>query len=207
MIFQCTHINVDEGDSPVHFLCHGSTRDLKKIREYLGKFFKEHSDFLLQIASDILSRKKQPIDDYISCILSDNQPFDEIAICCFTHLYHLHVGIIMDTQYWTTHHDHDIQKCNKILGFLGGLKFVSMKWESTPENCSSEGQSEPEMSDSDTKTNRDNEYNLRPRKPQPARPEPEPKEQGYYLCSHVKEPVQRKNKKTPRPSKPTKKPR
>ena len=175
----------------------------------MGKFFKEHSDFSLQIASDILSRKKQPIDDCISCILSESQPFDEIAICCFARMYHLHVGIIMDTQYWTTHHDHDIQKCDKLLGFLGGLKFVSMKWKSTPENSSCEGQSEPEMSDSDTKpktkTKRDNEYNLWPRKPQPARPEPETKVQGYNLHSRAKGPVQRRNKETPRPLKPAKK--
>ena len=204
--FQCTQNNVDEGDSTLHFLCHGSSRDPNKMREYLSKFFKEHLEFLLQITSDILSCKKQPINDYISYILSESQPLDEIGICCFTHMYHLHVGIIMGTQYWTTHHDHDIQKCDKLLSFLGSLKFVSMKWKSTPENSSSEGQSEPEVSDSDTKqkpkTKRDNEYNLWPRKPQPASPEPEPEQGGYHLCSRDKKPAQKPNKKPPRPSNP-----
>ena len=180
------------------------------MRENLSKFFKEHSEFLLQIKSDILSCKKQPINDYTSYILSESQPLDKIGICCFARMYHLYVGIIMDTQYWTTHRDHDIQKCDKLLGFLGSLKFVSMKWKSTQGNSSSEGQSEPEISDSDAKqklkTKRDNEYNLQPRKPQPASPEPEPEQEGYHLHSCDKEPAQKPNKKPPRPSKPPKKP-
>ena len=124
-------------------------------------------------------------------------------------MYHLHVGIIMDMQYWTTVMIM-IFKNAMLLGFLGGLKFVSMKWKSTPENSSSEGQSEPEISGSDTKqkakTKRDNKYNLWPRKPQLASPEPEPEQEGYHLHSHDKEPAQKTNKKPPRPSKPLQKP-
>ena len=119
---------------PYTYHAMATQRDPNKMREYLSKFFKEHLEFLLQTSSDILLCKKQLIDDYISYILSDSQPLDEIGICYFAHMYHLHVGIIMDMPYWTTCHDHDIQKCDKLLGFLGGLKFVSMKWKSTPEN-------------------------------------------------------------------------
>ena len=112
-----------------------------KRREYLATFFKEHSDFLLQISSDILSWEKIHIDDYINYIISENQPLDEIAIFCFARMYHLHIDIIMDTMYWTTHRDHNIKKCDKLLGFMGGLKFVGMRWKTTtvtPDNSSSE---------------------------------------------------------------------
>ena len=73
------------------------------------------------------------IDDYINYILSESQPLDEIGKCCFSWMYHLHVGIIMDMMYWTTRHDHDIHKCDKLLGYIGGLSFVSMRWKVTPE--------------------------------------------------------------------------
>ena len=74
------HDDIDEGDSTLHLLCHGSSRDASKMREYFGTFFKEHLEFLLQIACDILSQKKQPINDYINYILSESQPLDEIRI-------------------------------------------------------------------------------------------------------------------------------
>ena len=121
------HNSINEVDSTLHLLCHGSSRDPRKLREYLAKIFKEHREVLLQISSEILSQKKMHSDDYIYYILSESQPLDEIGICCFARMYHLHIGIIMDTMYWTAHRDHDIQKCDKLLGFMGGLKFVSMK--------------------------------------------------------------------------------
>ena len=97
LLFQCIYNGIDERD------------------------FKEHMEFLLQIASDILSLNNQPIDDYINYILSESQPLDEIGICCFAKMYRLHIAIIMDTMFWTTCQDHDINKCDKILGFKGGL--------------------------------------------------------------------------------------
>ena len=77
----------------------GAQGTQKKMREYLAKFFKEHVEFLLQISSDILSWKNMHIDDYINHILSESQPLDEIGICCFARMYHLHIGIIMDMMY------------------------------------------------------------------------------------------------------------
>ena len=96
IIFQCTHDGIPEGDLTLHLLCHGSSRDPRTMRKYLGKFFNDHIEFLLHISSDILSRKKQHLDDYINFILSESQPLDEIALCCFARMYHLHIGIIMD---------------------------------------------------------------------------------------------------------------
>ena len=147
------HDGLDEGDSTLHLLCHGSSRDASKMRQYLGTFFKEHSEFLLQIASDILSHKKQPIDDHINYILAESQPLDEIGICCFARMYHLHIAIIMDTMFWTTRWDHDINKCDQILGFKGGLQFVSMKWKTKTDNAdkpTSEAELDPQTSDIDT---------------------------------------------------------
>ena len=81
-----------------------------KIREYLKKFFEEHFDFLTEISSHILAQKKMPTTDYINYILSECKPFDEIAICCFARMYHIHIGIILDYMYWTTQKDHDLEE-------------------------------------------------------------------------------------------------
>ena len=171
---------------------------------------------LLQIASDILSIKKQAIDDYINSILSDSQPLDQIGICCFTRMYHLHIGIIMDTMFWTTHQDHDINKCDKILGFKGGLRFVSMKWKTTPdspEKSTSEQESETGTSDKDTSNppaeNIEITYNLRPRKPIDTTCDSSPEPEGYNLHSRGSKPSPEPSKKPSRPPrqpKPTPKP-
>ena len=200
-------MNVDEGDSTIHLLCHGSSRDPMKIREYLKKFFEEHFDFLTNISSHILARKKMPVTDYMNYILSECQPFDEIAICCFARMYHIHIGIIMDDMYWTTRKDHDLKKCDKLLGFIGGLQFVSIKRKTTDDNTDEE--SEPDTSGhGSTPFNQGRiSYNLRPRKDQNTRqltsknsPEPE----GYNLCSRtIKESHNPKPKpKHSRPPKP-----
>ena len=130
-------MNVDEGDSTIHLLCHGSSREPTKICEYLKKFFEEHFDFLTEISSHILAWKKMPVTDYITLHIvrmSTN------AICCFARMYHIHIGIIMDDMYWTTQKDHDLKKCDKLLGFIGGLQFVSIKWKTTDDNKSEESE-------------------------------------------------------------------
>ena len=130
------------------------------------KFFEEHSDFLTEISSHILAQKKMPVSDYINYILSECQPFDEIAICCFARMYRIHIGIIMDDMYWTTQKDHDLKKCDKILGFIGGIQFVSIKWKTTDDNKDEE--SEPGTSGlGNTPDNHGGiSYNLPPRKKQ-----------------------------------------
>ena len=180
------------------------------MREYLATFFKEHVHFLLQISSDILSQKKIHIDDdYINYIISENQPLDEIAICCFARMYHLHIGIILDTMYWTTCRDYNIQKCDKLLGFMGSLKFVGMKWKTmpvTPDNSSSEEDDVAGTSGIDNTDpphgNIKSNYNLRPRKVQETTHASTPQLEGYNLRSHDKKPLPAAAKKSPRQPKP-----
>ena len=207
--FQCTHDSIDEGNSTLHLQCHGSSRDTKKMRQYLATFLKEHVDFLLQISSDILLWKKIHIDGYINYIISENQPLDKIAICCFARMYHLHIGIIMDTMYWATHRVHNIQKCDKLLGFMGGLKFVGMKWKTTPvtpDNSSSEEDDVAGTSGIDKTDpphgNIQSNYNLRPRKVQETTHASTPELEGYNLRLHDKKPLPAAAKKSPRQSKP-----
>lgn len=145
-----------------------------------------------------------PLSDYVNYMLSECQPLDEIAICCFARMYHIHIGIVMDNMFWTTRKDHDLNKCDKLLGFIGGLKFVSIKWKTRADNTVPDSELQHKPSTSHLNKNPDfpttRSYNLRPRKYQPAHektPESEPVPTGYNL---------RKRKKTHQPQKPKPKP-
>ena len=88
--------------------------------------------------------------------------------------------------YWTTRKDHDLKKCDKLLGFIGGLQFVSIKWKTTDDNKDEE--SEPDTSGlGNTPDNHGRiSYNLHPRKDQntlqqTSQNSPEP--EGYNLHS------------------------
>ena len=118
--------------------------------------FAEHEEFVWKISSDILSCKKQCLEYYINYILSESQPLDEIALCCFAQMYHIHIEIIMDMMYWTTCQDHDLHKYHKLLGYIGGLSFTSIKWNTSVD-------SEPEPEHEPVKRKAD--YNFCPRKP------------------------------------------
>ena len=163
---------------------------------------------MTQISSNILARKKQPLEDYINYILSEGQPLDEIAICCFMRMYHIHIAVIMDSMFWTTCKDHDLQKCNKILGFIGSLSFISMKWKTQAEDTHVEqepGPSGPSKTpDAPTST-----YNLCPRKEQPTHhvtPEKLPEPEGYHLYSHAKKQSPKPKQKPSKPKSPKAKP-
>ena len=109
--------------------------------------------------------------------------------------------------FWTTHKDHDLHKCDKLFGFIGGLNFVSIKWKTTDDNKVAELEPEPEPSTSHLGKNPDvpttSSYNLHPRKDQPACPKtPEP--EGYNL--HNREKTQLPEPK-PKPSKAPKSPK
>ena len=72
--------------------------------------------------------------------------------------------------YWTTRNDHDLHKCHKLLDYMGGLNFISIKWKTSMV-------SEPELEhEPDT---RKSYYNFHPRKPHKSasherKPTPEP---------------------------------
>ena len=101
---------------------------------------------------------------------------------------------------------------------MGGLKFVSMKWKTTPvssDNSSSEEEPVPGTSGIDTTNPADENiqsiYNLRPRKPIDTSHDSIPEPEGYNLHSHDKNHHQRqlkspqgKFKPKPKPAKPGK---
>ena len=100
--------------------------------------------------------------------------------------------------FWTTHKDHDLQKCGKILGFIGGLNFIGMKWKTQNEDTHVEQEPGPSGT-SKTPDVPTGSYNLRPRKEQLTHhltPEKLPEPEGYHLHSCPKSPKPKKAIKT-----------
>ena len=114
---------------------------------------------------------------------------DEIAICCFARMYHIHVAVIMGLMFWILEKTKIFISVMK-LGFIGSLSFISMKWKT------STGDTDPEPGTSGLGKYPDkpaepafNTYNLWPRKEQltcPVSPEKSPEPDGYDLHSKNK---------------------
>ena len=75
---------------------------------------KEHIYFLQRIGSYFLKVKGLDINEYIKLMTNTGQPLDEIAVVIIACMYHIHISVLMDGQYWTSKRDHALADC-KIL--------------------------------------------------------------------------------------------
>ena len=111
--------------------------------------------------------------------------------------------------FWTTHKDHDLQKCNKIHGFIGGLNFIGMKWKTQDEDTHVDQEPGPSGTSKTPDLPTGSSYNLHPRKEQPTHyvtPENPPEPEGYHLHSRVKKQSTKPKKKPSKPKSPKAKP-
>ena len=90
-----------------------------------------HQDYTKGIGTNVLSRKKQELNDYIKCMETVHKPMDEIALVITTHLYNLHVCVLMEDKFWTTNQQHAIGLCSLLIGLTGPLQFTLLKHYTT----------------------------------------------------------------------------
>ena len=69
------------------------------------------------------------VSQYIDSMSNTGQPLDQIAVIAMAHMYHIHIGIIMDGWFWTSRRDHKLDACKILLGWQGKLSFVDIKWK------------------------------------------------------------------------------
>ena len=74
-------------------------------------WMKSHSDWSEKISAKMLSAKGLTLEDYYEMMSLPNQPFDEIALISFAHMYHCHICVLMVERYWTTNKDQDFSRC------------------------------------------------------------------------------------------------
>ena len=72
---------VKVGEETPHLILHYiAAHDAKAIRLRVLRFAQEHKDYTAQVASGILSKKGQTLENYLWCMAQDKTPFDEIFI-------------------------------------------------------------------------------------------------------------------------------
>ena len=69
-------------------------------------WMKEHIYFLERIGLYLLNVKGLDVNDYIKLMTNAGQPLDKIAVVTIAHMYHVHIGVLMDGWYWTSKKDH-----------------------------------------------------------------------------------------------------
>ena len=57
--------------------------------------------------------------DYLSSLVQENAPLDELAFLIFARMFHIHIGIINANGFWSTSVDNDLSCCEIILAFTG----------------------------------------------------------------------------------------
>ena len=103
-------------------------------------WMKEHIIFIERISLYILKMKGLNVNAYIEIMTNAGQPLDEIAVVTIARflmhtllVLHIHIGIIMDSHYWTSRRDHNLSNCKILLGWQGQLNFVDIKWKDKSE--------------------------------------------------------------------------
>ena len=75
---------------------------------------------------------------YLRYLVNDNFKFDEIALLIFARMYQLHVGIILDNKYWSTHRQQTMENFETsdiVLAYAGNLHFLdTVKHKITVDN-------------------------------------------------------------------------
>ena len=49
---------------------------------------------------------------------------DEIVLVIIAHMFHFHICILSETNFWTTNREHNIRMYSLLLGLTGNMQFV-----------------------------------------------------------------------------------
>ena len=104
---QCHH-RVAAGSETPHIVSHYlAGHSEKNVRLRVLKFAEENKEYVAEVASGILSKKGQHLDDYLWCLLQPNTPFDEIALFLISRCLRIHTRVFAGDTVWSTKKDGD----------------------------------------------------------------------------------------------------
>ena len=75
------------------------------------------------IAWETLYRKGILVKDYLDSLVQPGFKLDEIGLLIYARMYHIGIGIILHTDFWTTRVNDTLENCDAVLCFQGNLKF------------------------------------------------------------------------------------
>ena len=115
---------MNTGDETLHILGHYTKKTDVELWQYLQKWISMHMSFVAKVGKSVLERKGISVEDYVTTLVQPGTKLDELGILIFTCMFHCHIYIIMvGGVYWTTHVNHDIDRCNIFLAYHGNLTF------------------------------------------------------------------------------------
>lgn len=86
-----------------------------------------HMDWVKQKSDKILAHKGVQLEDYIELITAPCQPLDKIRILLVTHMYHIHICILLKDTFWCSQVDKNAGQCKMVVAFVGSLTFYDTK--------------------------------------------------------------------------------
>ena len=100
---------MEHGCETPHLISHylaGSTDMSVRLR--VARFAEVHKAYTAQVASGILSKKGQTLDNYLWSLVQNSTPFDEIAIFLASRCLNIHTRIFVGDHVWSTKANGDI---------------------------------------------------------------------------------------------------
>ena len=85
--------------------------------------------WVCKVSNFLLKKKGLDLMVYLQYILREDFKFDEIAILIYSHMYQLHIGVILHDKYWSTHSVQNMETFETsdiILAYFGEINFKDM---------------------------------------------------------------------------------
>ena len=76
---------------------------------------------------EMLYKKGILVDDYLDSLVQPGFKIDELGLVIYARMYHIGIGIILHTYFWTTRTNDSLEDCDVVLCFQGNLKFSNTR--------------------------------------------------------------------------------
>ena len=122
----------------IHILSHHCGQSPKGIHKDFMEWIPHNMQWVRQASGFILKKKKLDLVLYLRYLINENFKFDEIALLLYARMYQIHVGIILNNKYWSTHRQQtmeNFQTSDIVLAYTGNLHFLdTVKHQITVDN-------------------------------------------------------------------------
>ena len=75
------------------------------------------------IAWEMLYKKGILVDDNLDSLIQPGFKIDELSLVIYVRMYHIGIGMILQTDFWIIRTNDSLEDCDVVLCFQGNLKF------------------------------------------------------------------------------------
>ena len=107
----------------MHILSHYKGHSFSALCKYLKTFLSKHIKWVASVGHDVLSKKHLAVEDYANDLSEGQIPVDPLGLLCITRIWHIHFGVFLKNQIWTTRCDNTLMNVTVFLMFTGGFTY------------------------------------------------------------------------------------